>query len=279
MMFDKLIHKYLKVPYALNLAVKRRGHKARATVLFLHGIGQKGEAWQGVIDLLPNDIRVISLDLLGFGGSPKPHWAEYSAEDQARSVAATLLRSLPKRPLIIVGHSLGALVSVELSKRYSKHIDYLILCSPPFYRQDASNLIIGRDKRLKSLYRMIQGHPERFVEAAHLAAKYKLVPGPININNDNIASYMSALEASIINQTSLEDAKHISIPMRVIHGALDPLVIKKNLKHLTRHNPNADLRTITAGHEVKSKTYTKTVTEEIIAAVDDLCEKATKIQN
>lgn len=116
----------------------------------------------------------------------------------------------------------------------------------------------------------MQNHPNRLVEAARLVTKYKLVDGPVHISEDNIDAYMSTLEASIINQTSLEDAKKLSVPMRIIHGALDPLVIKKNLKHLVKHNQSASLRVITAGHEIRSKTYKNAVTEEVLKAIDQV---------
>jgi hypothetical protein len=55
--------------------------------------------------------------------------------------------------------------------------------------------------------------------------------------------------------------------MQIIHGAFDPLVVKKNLKHLVAHNNKAQLRVVRAGHEVKSQTYKDAVAEEIISAV------------
>ncbi|MNR64484.1 hypothetical protein D3C85_1871480 [compost metagenome] len=40
--------------------------------------------------------------------------------------------------------------------------------------------------------------------------------------------------------------------MRIIHGALDAVVVGKNLKYLIRHNPKATMTTIMAGHEVRA---------------------------
>ena len=267
-MIDKFIHKFLKVPYTLHSSVKKRSKKPVASILFLHGIGRSGESWQGVIDKLPQNYEILSIDLLGFGKSPKPHWAEYSAKLHARSVVATLLKSRPRRrPIIVVGHSLGSLVAVEMAKRYKIVFDKLILCSPPFYRDQSSSRALSRDGSLKNLYKTLVNHPERFLEASRLATKYKLITGPLTLSNDNIEAYMSALEATIINQTSLEDAKSLKVPMQIIHGAFDPLVVKKNLKHLVAHNNKAQLRVVRAGHEVKSQTYKDAVAEEIISAV------------
>jgi len=106
-MQDRLIHRWLHIPYALHTRVINAKVKPIATVLFIHGMGNSGRAWNKVIDKLPNDIRVVTIDLLGFGQSPRPAWAVYSAKTQARSVLATLLRLRLQGPVIIVGHSLG----------------------------------------------------------------------------------------------------------------------------------------------------------------------------
>lgn len=275
-MLDKIIHKYLKIPYTLHQAIRKRAKKPRATVLFLHGIGRSGEAWADIIQQLPDDIKVISVDLLGFGKSPKPDWAEYNAKTQARSVGATLLKSLPSRPLVIVGHSLGALIAVEVARRYPKIVQSIVLCNPPFYRDTIPNTgILNRENRLKKLYRLLKKHPEKFTEITELAVRYKLVNEPAGVYKETVGAYMSALETSIINQTSLQDAVHLSTPAQIIHGALDPFVIKKNLKYLAKNNPNISLKTITAGHDIRTKVHKKAAIDAINLAINqNTTEKA-----
>ena len=64
---------------------------ARATLVFLHGLGNSGRTWDEVAAKLPDDINLVIVDLLGFGDSPQPNWAVYSAKTQAKSLAKTLL--------------------------------------------------------------------------------------------------------------------------------------------------------------------------------------------
>jgi pimeloyl-ACP methyl ester carboxylesterase len=126
------------------------------------------------------------------------------------------------------------------------------LCSPPFYRQDiiARKLIPHTDTVLKDLYTALHKYPDQFLKISALAVKYGLVNKSFNVSEDDVHSYMGALEASIINQTSLRDAIALKKPMQIIHGALDPVVIGKNLKVLAKKNTNAKLSVIIAGHEV-----------------------------
>ena len=65
--------------------------------------------------------------MLGFGQSPRPQWAVYDAKTQARSVIATLLKLRFSTPLTIVGHSLGALVAIEMALRYPLLVKKLFL--------------------------------------------------------------------------------------------------------------------------------------------------------
>jgi pimeloyl-ACP methyl ester carboxylesterase len=269
-MWDKIIHQWLRVPYPLHVTVDRKVKKPRATIVFIHGIGLSSQAWSEVVEKLPSDVRVITIDLLGFGQSPKPHWAIYSVRLQRRMIIATLLRLRINGPVVLVGHSLGALVSVEIAKTYPLLVRSMVLCSPPFYKQDAAakRLVPHTENVLKDIYRAIHKNPEQFVKISQLAAKYGLVNKCFSLSNDDVHSYIGALEASIINQTSLRDAVKLKrIPMQIIYGALDAVVIAKNLKYLVRHNPNAALSTVMAGHEVRGL-YVPAVVKAIESAIN-----------
>lgn len=265
-MWDKVIHSWLRVPYTLHVTVDRKVKKPRATVIFIHGIGLSARSWDQVIDQMPRNVRVITIDLLGFGQSPKPHWAIYNVRLQARMIIATVLRLRISGPVILVGHSLGGLVSVEVAKRYPLLVRSMVLCSPPFYRSDMATkrLVPHADKILKDIYKAIQKYPDQFIRISQLAVKYGLVNKGFTLTKDDAHSYMGALEASIINQTSLADAVKLKKRMRILHGALDAVVIGKNLKYLARHNPKATLTTIMAGHEVRGL-----YVPAVIAAIDE----------
>lgn len=265
-MIDILLHRWLKVPYALYADTRSTKEKhPKVTVLFIHGIGNSGKAWSSVIDSLPKDIRVVTVDLLGFGQSPRPEWAIYSAKTQARSVIATLFKLHLTGRVIIVGHSLGALVAVEVAKRYPLLVSSLILCSPPFYKEDQSNprLMPSSDRILINLFKLARKRPDEFMRVAALVTRMGLVNATFSLTPENAPIYMNALEASIINQTSLRDAIRLRIPISVICGLLDPVVIIKNLRYLTKQNKHANLTAIVAGHEVRGRLYISTVAQAI----------------
>lgn len=270
-MFDQLIHRFLRVPYTLHAHYVRKPKRARATVLFIHGIGNSGKAWEKVIAQLPDDIAIVAVDLLGFGESPKPDWAFYNAKTQARSVLATCLRQGIVGPLVVVGHSLGSLVAIEMAKRYPLIIRSLVLCSPPLYQQARDVKFSFRsDDILRQLYGAIVQNPKELLGWSALAMKYNLINDSFNVTDKNVASYVETLKAMIINQTALHDAKQVRVPMTIIQGALDPLVVTKNLKGLMKGRDTVRHVSVLAGHEVKGayvKTVVKVIEEEISRGV------------
>lgn len=265
-MYDRLVHRWLRVPYRLHADVVRNPAKPRATLLMIHGIGNTGHAWDEVIAKLPQDVRIITIDLLGFGRSPRPNWIEYSAHEQARSVLHTYLSLGIPEQVVIVGHSLGSLIAIEIAKRYPLLVRSLVLVSPPFYRPEdpATKAVLPRpDAILRDVYRTVQKSPEDFVRVAAIAMKYKLVNNVFNVTSDNVTSYMATLETAIVNQTSMNDIETLHMPIALVHGRLDPVVVVENLRYLANAMPNITLTHVVSGHEIKNAAMIVAVVHQI----------------
>jgi pimeloyl-ACP methyl ester carboxylesterase len=269
-MIDIFIHKWLKLPYTLHAEVRQPQKKRATTIVLIHGIGASGEVWRSLLEHMPPDYRVVTIDLLGFGRSPRPSWAVYDTGIQARSVIATLLRLRAKGRLVIVGHSLGSLVAVEVTKRYKLAVKALILCSPPFYNSiDASRTSFpSSEKLLAKLYGLIKKHPDRFVAISNMALRVGLVNMSFSLTRENAAIYMNALESSILNQTALHDAIRLRTPMHIIYGRMDPVVIPKNLKLLAKSNTKVRLTSVMGSHEM-----TGVFVSAIVRSIDEALKK------
>lgn len=145
-MFDRIIHRWLRIPYTLNVHYFCRPDNPKSTILLIHGLGTSWRTWKPLTQYLPKDARIIAIDMLGFGNSPKPDWKSYNVQDQATSIAATLRRESITRLDIVIGHSMGSLAAVELAKKYPKLTQSLILCSPPIYQPKADEKIHHPEK-------------------------------------------------------------------------------------------------------------------------------------
>ena len=263
---DVIIHKYLRVPYPLHVTKFRSPKRPRATIVLIHGIGNSAQAWSDIADLLPKDVRIIGVDLLGFGKSPKPQWAEYSASTQAKSLGVTLLKLGLNQKITLVGHSLGSLVAVETAKRYSPIVKQLILCSPPFYRPNNKDSLTY-EKILRSIYRTARKHPKELIALSPVAVKLGIANKSMSINDENVDAYMAALTASIINQTSLHDVANLKVPVRIIYGSLDPVVIGRHIDRLSKEYSNISSRKILAAHEISGR-YTQVIAKELIKSLN-----------
>ena len=173
--------------------------------------------------------------------------------------------------MTFVGHSLGSLVAVELAKSYPRLVKSLILCSPPFYipAEHTRGLVPKSDKILRQVYKSVRQNPKRFVQLSAFAMKYSLVHRTFDVNEANVDTYMAALEAMIINQTSYDDALALTLPTLILRGTLDPFVVAGNLRKLHKQNPHITIRSITAGHEVRKRYITA-----VVQAVRDIPQRA-----
>ncbi len=78
-------------------------------LLLLHGLGATGEVWHGLLERnWPGEVLVP--DLPGHGRSPR--LPEYTFESMTAAVAALLD---PTRKVVVLGHSLGGVLALELA--------------------------------------------------------------------------------------------------------------------------------------------------------------------
>ncbi|MDQ3647074.1 MAG: alpha/beta fold hydrolase [Actinomycetota bacterium] len=96
----------------------------------LHGLGgTKASFLTTIADLAGDDLRVIALDIPGFGDSVKPIGAPYDAKWFARTVIAAL-DALEIDSAHLAGNSMGGRVAMEMGFQCPDRVDRLVLMSP-----------------------------------------------------------------------------------------------------------------------------------------------------
>lgn len=279
-----MFHRWLKIPYKLSVGVDLKHQEDELTVVLIHGLASSHGMWEHVIKRLESQrMRIISLDLLGFGTSPKPSWQTYEAKAHAASLRRTLRHLGVSGPVILVGHSMGALVAVKYTQRYPWAVDGLVLCSPPFYeRKDTKDLGTGLksipavlaepDTLYVNLYKYSRGKPELAKKLAAFVRRANIMGEHFTVDDETLPAIVRSLEMSIENQQSLREAKQLEVPLYVLYGQFDPFIIKKRLRELAAANPFVDLILIpTAGHEVyRHRPFEKTVVDTVSDLRDTL---------
>lgn len=116
-----------------------------STIVLLPGIGATTRFWTYVLTTgtgppLPG--RLLLLDLLGFGQSPKP-WTTYSVERHVAELRRVLAH---EGRLTLVGHSLGARLAIAYAARYPEQVEQLVLISLPYFGSGEQAKQFFRDK-------------------------------------------------------------------------------------------------------------------------------------
>jgi N-formylmaleamate deformylase len=102
----------------------------RPPVVLLHGIGSRGQSWWPVIDPLAARFHLYQLDLRGHGASGKPS-AGYLIEHYAADLDAALdALDLQDGGPRIMGHSLGALVTLYWASERPSRAAALVVEDP-----------------------------------------------------------------------------------------------------------------------------------------------------
>lgn len=271
-MLPIILHRYLRAPFLLHVEELQRPKRPRRTVVMLHGIGSSTLMWKAVAKALPDDVRIVAVDLLGFGKSPHPEWARYDASIQASSVIATLLRHSVPPGSIFIGHSLGALVAVELARKTPWYPRAIMLVSPPIYKPSKNRFIATqREDILRGIYKIMMRYPNNMDKALQLGKRYYvlLTKQPV-AREGNIVSYLASLNASIVNQSTIDHIGDLKHPIRIISGALDPLVITRNLQRIAAKNDNLTYRSvILGGHNVVGAMH-----DAVVSDITELIEQA-----
>jgi len=101
------------------------------TVVLLHGFLSSSAYWHKVSGLLERNYKVIAIDLLGFGNSPKPRRSKYDYQAHLNAINETLKQYNVNEPFILIGHSMGALIALRYSVVYEDRVQRLILANMP----------------------------------------------------------------------------------------------------------------------------------------------------
>ncbi len=97
-------------------------------VVLIHGnvVTAEDYVWSGVLERVARYHRVIAIDRPGFGYSERPRGSMWTAAHQADLLARALNRLGVERP-VVVGHSWGAIVALELALGHPGAVGGLVL--------------------------------------------------------------------------------------------------------------------------------------------------------
>lgn len=223
-------------------------------IVFLHGIESSSYYWQHLMPTFSKKHRVIAIDLLGFGKSPKPKNIAYNLEDHVEWLSRTI-KELGLKKFTLVGHSLGSLIAHAYATKHTPQIKNIILFSPvtmdfKIKSKNVSSKALAWISKLDDVSYIYTKLVENFGEKNI----NKFLPTLRTLKNTLSRSYHSPLGNNKLN-----------VPTKIYYGNLDPLIDAAQISSLADNYKNIEV------HELKNKTHNFVLTHPKIAieAIDN----------
>ena len=220
-------------------------------IAFLPGVGGTTRYWAGRVLPLARTHRLILIDLLGFGRSPKP-WTRYTVDRHVEEIHRVLDG---RGPVSLVGHSFGAIAAVAFAARYPDLVERLMLISLPYFGSEAQALEHFRHA----------ASPDRWVMTNIMFAAVtcvvtrrimrrvlpRLLPDmPRDVLDDLVQhtwrSFTSTLWEGVYRYDLGRDASRLPdrIPVLLLHGDRDPTAPLEGVRRLSAGRPGWTLRVL-----------------------------------
>ena len=236
-------------------------------IVLLHGFSAALDWWDGVAGPLAADHRVVSVDLIGHGGTAAPA-SNYAIRRQADLVAA-ILDKLDIGRAIIIGHSMGGDVATAFVEAHPERVDSLVLIDCPPAATERYN--VATALYLTPVIGELFSHL-RADQAVRWALSQAFAPGfkvPEQFIDDvrqvPYAAFRSAHSESFAFRraktiNSRLDAIRPAPPLLVIVGSLDPFLPPSSVK-LFEQIRGANIVTLAGvGHSPMVEAPAKTLT-------------------
>jgi len=230
-------------------------------VVLLPGLLASTKYWQEIIPELSKSNRVIVIDQLGFGNSPKPDSeVEYAINDNVRYYIE-VFKNLNLRKVILVGYSSSTILAIRLAAQYPDLVDKVLLITPPIHFSKES-AIDSLNKSFRT-YKYYMHGPLKlgFIFFVSIFRRLLIFAAPLfitHIQPDSAKdvfkfswkSLYNSIENIIVNQDVKRDLKNIRCKIKILYAKIDNIVNKDNLFELSNEFKNIELQEIDSTHQI-----------------------------
>jgi pimeloyl-ACP methyl ester carboxylesterase len=227
--------------------------------LLIHGFGQGGFVWRSLAASMP-DCGLAAVDLRGHGDSDHDRLRRYTLETHVADVIE-VARALDLRNFVLVGHSLGAAVSVLAAERLPRPPRAVVLIDGgPGLSPSASAHIREEFLQTKFRYRSIAEYQEYLQASMPLAesqvlramavdALEQLGPEEFRLKADRALGYQA--QGPSLDAELWQALQGMRVPLLLVRGTASALCSKRWSDGFVARVPHAAVEAVErAGHAV-----------------------------
>jgi len=234
-MIDPNIHT-AELSHAIKIAYTESGKQHKTVLLFIHGLANYMQVWQWNTIVLQNHARCIAIDLPGNGHSSRGNHA-YSIDFMSEKVYE-FIQVLKLENVILVGHSMGGQIALNMALKYPDTVQKLLLFAPSGFEYFAPHevMMIKGMMNLGGFMNMDELHLSQSINSSFykhsIVAKKIIEDLTLIIQNNDRNQYRRMVDrciASMLDHQLFYQLKNIQQETLVFFGDHDMLIPNKFL--------------------------------------------------
>lgn len=225
--------------------------EGQTTLLILHGWGSAASFWIPLANLLSPHLRIILLDLPGFGlsdplpGSPEiPQFTDF-----VHSFAKKMFLS----KYILAGHSFGGQIALDYGIKYPEDLQSMILISPALLRENLQILEL-KASFLETIKPLLNNDPTNQIE------KYLGWFTPKNYDDAN--EYQRRVLQNIIHYNLKPLLGNLKVKTDIVWGS-DDIVVPNEGDYLQSKIHHSRLHLIKGANHLLHLTHLKELSQNL----------------
>jgi len=217
------------------------------TLIFIHGVGMCNEIWAPQVEYFSKKYQVITYDFLGHGQSPLPK-NEPTLDDYVEQLN-NLVDSIGVSNFSLVGHSMGAIISVAFARKFPLKVNALVALNIVFNRSEKAqkDVLLRANQVLESNKILnIEKTLERWFKNNISSAEMNKIDKVRNwLKNTSPKGYGEAYRLfALSDKVFVNNLYQLKLPILYLTGNEDPNSTPLMSEQISQETPNSSSKSV-----------------------------------
>ena len=217
------------------------------TLIFIHGVGMCDEIWAPQVEYFSKKYQVITYDFLGHGQSPLPK-NKPTLDDYVEQLN-NLVDSIGVSNFSLVGHSMGAIISVAFARKFPLKVNALVALNIVFNRSEKAqkDVLLRANQVLESNKILnIEKTLERWFKNNISSAELNKIDKVRNwLKNTSPKGYGEAYRLfALSDKVFVNNLYQLKLPILYLTGNEDPNSTPLMSEQISQETPNSSSKSV-----------------------------------